>query len=568
MTPMKMPLADECEGSRKESEEEEELDENVPEVSPVSWRKLVLGARPSTNLNVVEFDPSMPGGFDAANRSTGLTLFTLALEAMEANSDNAGVILVNLFRQLLHQGRALASLCEPSVFPERPQGTSFESEIVGVMDALLPGVPLKSTIVAGAVEDAFNLKLGPGENIADAALSGRKKQQTLKLKGALTLAEVRTVRQNAEKVTSVEDVRKSGLTGLLASSQAQNRETMWLVRLLLGKVRCGRVSVLRALAFACVLNRPARWAPTVALMSSPLDDLIVQMESLSQLVILGYGRAGGMEPIIRALLNPNCSLESVGRACVAAVGVPILPMYASASLSKRKVMTSVTSSPMTAEWCYHGERIQLHVQNGEVKAFGSDQQELTELLGLRLTASLREALRGQSTELIIDAVIQGIDRAKVIGDKGNTSVRTHDILDQLAGLPQDTVDPEIAALEAKLKALKKLKRETMTNGGPRLIIFDLLWKDGDLLTGYCLKVRRKQLHAIFKDNPPLFTLAMCRDFKAYPDTQCLATMLTDAVASGLATGLVLKRLNASYEAGRRSGAWQILRQHRANIVKQ
>merc|ERR1719210_2797251 len=114
-------------------------------------------------------------------------------------------------------------------------------------------------------------------------------------------------------------------------------------------------------------------------MSSPLDDLIVQMESLSQLVILGYGRAGGMEPIIRALLNSNCSLESVGRACVAAVGVPILPMYASASLSKRKVMASVNSSPMTAEWCYHGDRIQLHVQNGEVKAFGSDQQEMTEL---------------------------------------------------------------------------------------------------------------------------------------------------------------------------------------------
>jgi len=335
-----------------------------------------------------------------------------------------------------------------------------------------------------------------------------------------------------------------------------------------GKVQFGQISVLRALAHASVLNRPIGWAPTESPVASPLDDLIVQMESLSQLVVLGYGRAGGLEPIIHALLNSDCSLESVGRACTTTLGVPILPMRASANFAKRNVLTNVSSGPITAEWYYHGERIQLHVQGGEVKAFGYNQEEMTELLGLRLTAAFREALRGQGNELIIDAVIQGIDRTKVTSDKEDTPVMTHDILDQLAGLPEDAIDPEIAALEAKLKALKKLRREGATNSGPRLIVFDLLWKDGELLTGHCLKVRRTQLQALLSDNPPLLTLARSQDFEAHPDTKHLTTMLNDANASGLATGFVLKRLNAPYEAGRRSVTWQILRQDKPNVVKQ
>jgi len=563
VTPAKTSPADDAEGSSREPEDEEEFDENWPEVSPRYWRGAVPGEGPSADLHAVVFDPAGQGSADAAGRSIGFAFVAEALDAMEAKPASAGVVLVNLFRCLLHQGRA----ADPA--PEHPQGAGFEAELLGVLDALLPGASLKPAVVAGAVEDAFNLKLAPGESVDDAALAGRRKQQTLKLLRPLSLVEVRTIRQSAERLVSAEDVRRCGVTGLLASTRAQHRETLWLVRLLQGRVRCGHVSILRALAHASVLNRSARCSLSGSRAAPPLDDLILQMESFSQLAILGYGRAGGMEPVVHGLLDADCSHESFGRACVAALGVPMLPMRVSATSSTQRALANACSGPITAEWCYHGERIQLHVHGGEVRAFGADRQDVTELIGLRLAAAIREALSGQGSDLVVDAVVQGIDRrAMATGDREDAPVVSHSILDQLAGVPEDKVDPEIAALEAQLKALKKLRRESASNGGPRLFVFDLLWRDGELLTGHCLKVRRAQLHALFKDNPPMVTFAKGQDFEVHPGEKSLAALLNDAVASGHAMGIVLKGLDSPYEAGRRSGAWQALRQCRPGLAKQ
>jgi len=228
----------------------------------------------------------------------------------------------------------------------------------------------------------------------------------------------------------------------------------------------------------------------------------------------------------------------------------------------------------TVEWCYKGERIQLHVQNGEVKAFGTDLQDRTELLGSDLIAPICQAVQGHNGGLIIDAVLQGVGNEKDITDKlpgvekenditdqSQTRVN-HETLDKLVSLPQNMVEPEIAALEAKLAALKRGRREAAMNGpknteGPHLVAFDLLWKGTESLMGYSLKSRREHLRALFKEISPQLTLAQCKDFEegALPDQQRINAMMREAVANGVATGLLFKSLCSPYEAGRQSGAW-------------
>jgi len=237
--------------------------------------------------------------------------------------------------------------------------------------------------------------------------------------------------------------------------------------------------------------------------------------------------------------------------------VPHVPVFQ----SKKKMLANIGASPITVEWCYQGDRIQLHIQGDEVRAFGSNLEERTEQLGPQLTASICKAVQGHSGGLIIDAIIQGLAKEKEADDnKVEPPCTGHDTLDKLAGSPPGAIDSEIAALQAKIAAVKRMRREKIVNSGPRLVAFDLLWDGEKSLMGYCLKSRREQLRAVFKESPLQLTLARSRDFPAgeHPTLQSINTMMQEAVGSGVSTGLVFKCLHSPYEAGRRSGAWQIL----------
>jgi len=284
------------------------------------------------------------------------------------------------------------------------------------------------------------------------------------------------------------------------------------------------------------------------------------MEFFSKMVVHCYGRAGGTTPFVQALLNSDCTAASIGNACPGAIGIPIRPMLAPTFHSKKRILSNISAIPITTEWCYDGERLQLHVQGDEVRAFGLDLQERTEKLGSELIASILKAVQGHNEGLIIDAIIQGLSKEKEDTDKVDTSHMSHENLDKLASLPQDMISPEIAALEAKLAALKRSKREAILNKGPRIIAFDLLWLGANSLMGYCLKSRREQLRTVFKESAPQVTLVRSRDFTAdeHPNPEYIDTMMHEAVASGCVKGLLFKSLDSPYETGRRSGGWQIL----------
>merc|ERR1712151_431690 len=182
------------------------------------------------------------------------------------------------------------------------------------------------------------------------------------------------------------------------------------------------------------------------------------------------------------------------------------------------------------------------------------------MLGSDLILSILKAVQNHSDGLIIDAVIQGLSKEKEIGNKVEAPHMSHENLDKLAKLPQDKINPEIAALEAKLAALKRSKREAVLNKGPRIIAFDLLWLGANSLMGYSLKSRREQLRTVFKENAPQFTVVQSRDFTAddHPSPEYVDTMMHEAVANGGARGLVFKSLESPYEAGRQSRGWKIL----------
>jgi bifunctional non-homologous end joining protein LigD len=78
------------------------------------------------------------------------------------------------------------------------------------------------------------------------------------------------------------------------------------------------------------------------------------------------------------------------------------------------------------------------------------------------------------------------------------------------------------------------------------VIFDLLWLDGHPLTDLPLSERRERLEALDLTGP---------NWQTPPQLQGSGEELLAATAASGLEGLVAKRLDSCYEAGRRSGAW-------------
>jgi len=230
--------------------------------------------------------------------------------------------------------------------------------------------------------------------------------------------------------------------------------------------------------------------------------------------------------------------------------------------SKKRALTrieNVCGRAVAAEWLYDGERVQIHVGKEGVKLFQDlDEKNPSDLLGENLPKELLAAFKGK--EVIIDAVVQGSPSKKEEDDK----TAQKDIMDRLAaGIASDEMDSEIEALEAKLKALKRARR-TGSGNEPKLVVFDLLWQDGQSLVGCALRMRRDLLRRVLVEKEPTLSIAKVHDFsEGIPDVSTMTAMIKEGTNTGRAGGLVLKGLECPYEAGRRPGFWQLSVEYKA-----
>jgi bifunctional non-homologous end joining protein LigD len=123
------------------------------------------------------------------------------------------------------------------------------------------------------------------------------------------------------------------------------------------------------------------------------------------------------------------------------------------------------------------------------------------------------------------------------------------VFEALADLPDDTViDGEIVALnESGLPDFNLLQHYRAEASRIHYFIFDLLIYENRDLTGLALIERREIMNSVLKFNSPRIRIA--EHFETTAEN-----ILNAAKAQGL-EGVVAKRKDSRYEAGKRSGSW-------------
>jgi bifunctional non-homologous end joining protein LigD len=145
----------------------------------------------------------------------------------------------------------------------------------------------------------------------------------------------------------------------------------------------------------------------------------------------------------------------------------------------------------------------------------------------------------------------------------NFAEKFPEIVDAVASLETDDLilDGEIVALDKKGRSSFQLLQGIDTSERPPLVyyVFDILRLDGESLLKLPLDERKTRLERVLKNAPPEIRFSASLEGK-------VGKLLAHAQRLGL-EGLIGKRPDSLYEAGRRSGAWIKLKlQHEQEFV--
>jgi len=235
---------------------------------------------------------------------------------------------------------------------------------------------------------------------------------------------------------------------------------------------------------------------------------------------------GSLPPIAAAALRDGVeALRAIGLE----VGRPVLPMLAQ---SAPDVVTALTQnsqgSPVALEWKLDGIRVQLHRAGDDVRVFTRTLDDIT--------ARVPELVEAVHALAVRDVVLDG--EAIALDDAGRprpfqeTAARTSSRLD-------------VAALQASVPVA--------------LFVFDVLHQDGRDLLDAPAADRQQVLEAVLPEH-----LRVPRIVTA--DPQEATRFFGDAIAHGH-EGVVVKSLQAPYEAGRRGAGWvKVKPRHTLDLV--
>jgi DNA ligase-1 len=172
------------------------------------------------------------------------------------------------------------------------------------------------------------------------------------------------------------------------------------------------------------------------------------------------------------------------------------------------------TGPASVEWKLDGARIQTHRRDGEVRIFTRNLNEITDRLGA--VAALVGGLPGG--DLVLDGEALGVSDD---------------------GLPRRFQD-----------TMGDFSAEAIAGRGHGLsaYFFDVLHADGAPVVDEPLAVRRELLASVVPAGSRLPSIVTA-------DASNAAAFLAGAVAAGH-EGVMVKALDAPYDAGRRGGAWR------------
>jgi ATP-dependent DNA ligase I len=194
------------------------------------------------------------------------------------------------------------------------------------------------------------------------------------------------------------------------------------------------------------------------------------------------------------------------------VGRPVQPMLASTAASTDEAVATLGGGPVAVDWKLDGIRVQVHRHGSDVRVFTRSLDDIT----ARLPELVREAMSLPVTSAVLDG--------------------------------------EAIALRAdgRPRPFQETGSRTASHGsgepvGLSWFVFDVLHVDGDDLLDLPFADRHARLTAVVPEG-----LRVPRALAA--DERAAAAVLADALSHGH-EGVVVKSLDAVYEAGRRGSGW-------------
>jgi DNA ligase-1 len=254
-------------------------------------------------------------------------------------------------------------------------------------------------------------------------------------------------------------------------------------------------------------------------------DAVSQAAGIPLAVVRRAAMLRGSLPLVAviALRDGVDALAAIGLE----VGRPVQPMLAQPAASIVEALAKATV-PAALEWKLDGIRVQIHRAGDEIRIFTRTLDEITERL-----PEVVDVIRGLSaTELVLDGEVLGFD------DNGRPR----------------------PFQETAARTSSRLDVETLRHSVPvRFFAFDVLHAgEGDVMS---LPVHERQevLRALVPDE--------LRVPRIVTDDPAVATgFFADAIAAGH-EGVVVKSLDAPYEAGRRGAGWlKVKPRHTLDLV--
>jgi DNA ligase 1 len=232
---------------------------------------------------------------------------------------------------------------------------------------------------------------------------------------------------------------------------------------------------------------------------------------------------GAMSPVaVVALGEGVVGLRAIGLE----VGRPVQPMLAQSAPSVAEALAQI--SPASLEWKLDGIRVQLHRQGADVRVFTRTLDDITS----RVPELVEAVLDLDVQSVVLDGEAIALDEHDRPRPFQQTAARTSSRL-------------EIAALRAAVPLV--------------VFVFDVLHLNGDNLLTRPAQERQAVLESVLPETmrvPRLIT----------DDPGAAATFFADAIARGH-EGVVVKSLQAPYEAGRRGAGWvKVKPRHTLDLV--
>jgi DNA ligase-1 len=235
---------------------------------------------------------------------------------------------------------------------------------------------------------------------------------------------------------------------------------------------------------------------------------------------------GSLPPIAAAALGEGVeSLRAVGLE----VGRPIMPMLAQSAPDVAQALAQTSpAGPVALEWKLDGIRVQVHRAGDEVAIFTRTLDDITARVPELVEATLALDVR----DVVLDGEAIALDDAGRPRPFQETAARTSSRLD-------------VTTLRSSVPLT--------------MFIFDVLHHDGHDLLDATAADRQKVLDAVLPQNlrvPRIVT----------DDPAQASSFFADAIAHGH-EGVVVKSLEAPYEAGRRGVGWvKVKPRHTLDLV--